>query len=368
MLIVLLVFVLVYCFFILKIAYVWNSIKPSASPTNTATENFFSILVPIRNEESNIIKTLSSILDNNYDKESYEIIVINDHSKDNSETIVKDYIIAHSNIRLLNLENEITGKKQAVTYGVSQAKGDIILCTDGDCQVPANWIQGYNEGYNNNKNAKLIFGGVRYYTKSFIEKLLQMELMGLVGIGAVSATLGHPSMINGANFSYKKEAFDVVNGYEGNEYIPSGDDEFLLRKIFKNYPNGISFLKNQNTIVNTKPPQGINELFNQRKRWAGKWKMHKDWFSRLIPITIFTFNLLLLLGIAISILQFHYLILFVLLKPMADLIYMSSVSRFYYTRLNMLTFLALQIVYPMYVVFFGITANFGSFTWKERKY
>lgn len=366
--IVLLVFVLIYCIFILKIAYVWNSIKLSVSPTNTATKNFFSILVPIRNEGSNIAKTLSSILDNNYDKESYEIIVINDHSTDNSKAIVKAFIITHSNVRLLNLANEMTGKKQAVTYGVSQAKGDIMLCTDGDCEVHANWIQGYNEAYNNNKDVKLIFGGVKYNTKSFFEKLLQMELMGLVGIGAASAKLGHPSMINGANFSYKKEAFDGVNGYEENEHIPSGDDEFLLRKIFKNYPNGISFLKNQNTIVNTKPPQSVNELFNQRKRWAGKWKMHKDWFSRLVPAFIFIFNLLLLSGIVISAFDFNYFILYVLMKPLVDLIYMSSVSNFYSTRIDMLTFLVLQIVYPVYVVFFGISANFGTFTWKERKY
>ena len=43
--------------------------------------------------------------------------------------------------------------------------------------------------------------------------------------------------------AYKKAAFLEVEGYRGNEEIPSGDDEFLLQKIAKRYPGRVGFLK-----------------------------------------------------------------------------------------------------------------------------
>ena len=368
MIITLVIFTFAYCLFILKVTSVWKSLQTITKPKNDILKHYFSILIPIRNEEVNIPSTLESILANNYEKENYEIIVINDHSTDKSVEIIEQYCKQYPNVKLLELEPKKTGKKQAITCAIGQATGDIILCTDGDCMVKQSWIERYNLIYQSNKNLQLVFGGVQFHANNQFEKLLQIELMGLIGIGAASAAMGHPSMINGANFSYKKEAFLKVNGYDGNEQIPSGDDEFLLRKIFKYYPNGVKFLKHVNAIVKTDPPKDFNTLFNQRKRWASKWKLHEDWFSRVVPMAIFLFNLMIIYGFCLSLLKFDYLILLVLFKPITDFIFMHNISRFFSLHLNFFTFFLLQIIYPFYVVFFGIASNFGAFTWKERKY
>ena len=50
-------------------------------------------------------------------------------------------------------------------------------------------------------------------------------------------------MCNGANIAYTKKIFEEVNGFKGNEHIASGDDEFLMHKIFEKYPDKVLFLK-----------------------------------------------------------------------------------------------------------------------------
>jgi cellulose synthase/poly-beta-1,6-N-acetylglucosamine synthase-like glycosyltransferase len=368
MFIVLIIFTAIYCIFILRILFAWDSIESSQNNSESSSKKFFSILVPIRNEAANIALTLKSILANNYDQDYYEIIVINDHSSDQSVKIVEGISVKYPNLKLINLDANLSGKKQAITYAINHATGEIILCTDGDCSVPKNWIQTFNEAYQNQNQLKLTFGGVRYNTANFFERLLQMELMGLVGIGASSIKMGYPSMINGANFSYKKKVFIEVNGYQGNEHIPSGDDEFLLRKIHKAYPNDVSFLKNKAAIVDTNPPENLKDLFNQRKRWSGKWKLHQDWFSKLIPVIIFIFNLSIISAILNSTFHFSFLILFLFLKLIVDYIYLSRMTHFNSKNLKIMPFIVLQIIYPFYVVFFGIASNYGRFTWKERNY
>jgi hypothetical protein len=61
--------------------------------------------------------------------------------------------------------------------------------------------------------------------------------------------IGKPNMCNGANIAYPKAVFEEVNGFDGNEHIASGDDEFLMHKIAEKYPNQIVFAHYQPNIV-----------------------------------------------------------------------------------------------------------------------
>jgi hypothetical protein len=71
----------------------------------------------------------------------------------------------------------------------------------------------------------------------------------LVGSGACAMMIGKPNMCNGANIAYPKAVFEEVNGFDGNEHIASGDDEFLMHKIAEKYPNQIVFAHYQPNIV-----------------------------------------------------------------------------------------------------------------------
>lgn len=84
-----------------------------------------SIIVPVFNVEDYIRLCIESILRQGLDDDSYEIIIINDGTPDNSIEIIADIIEAHQNIRVINQENQ--GLSTARNNGITAAKGEYIL-------------------------------------------------------------------------------------------------------------------------------------------------------------------------------------------------------------------------------------------------
>ncbi|MFT7034220.1 MAG: biofilm PGA synthesis N-glycosyltransferase PgaC [Cyclobacteriaceae bacterium] len=366
-------FMLVYSTFILVIIWSWNSIKKSSNDKFRFEKNIVNItvLVPVRNEAENIEVLIRSIYKVAYDESRYEVIVINDHSTDNTRDIVTNLAKEYDQLKIIDQKIGISGKKKAIELGVSFASGEIIVCTDGDCYVPQNWLAVYAETYRISPNSVMVFGGVRYKSNdSFIINLLNIELSILQMIGGASMNLGIPTMINGANFSYTKAAFKTVDGYSGNRNIPSGDDEFLLRKLHSQFSSRIYFLKAKSTIVETLPPSSFATWINQRRRWAAKWKYHTDVYSKLIPVFIFLFNVFSVYMIfnVFSGNERTISMIFLGLKAVAEYVLISISTRFLGVSNRILNFVYLQLIYPFYVVFFAIASNFGRYTWKGREY
>lgn len=319
-----------------------------------------SVLVPVRNEEVNIKSTLQSILLNNH--ADFEVLVIDDHSQDRTLELVE--AIDDARVRAIQLGSSQYGKKAAIHQGVKEAVGGIILCTDGDTEVGGDWIQRYAGVLS---ERQLAFGSVRYRQTGGWYSMINMELSALVGVGAATLMLGKAGMINGCNYGFRKDAFEAVRGFEGNEHVPSGDDEFLLRKIKKKYPSGVAFVKD--ALVKTEAVSSWSEFYHQRVRWSSKWRFHRDVFSLALPVLLFV---LYFLGVLFSVLSWEtdwlLVVLALLSKLTLDYIFVKKATRLSQTRMNPLVFLLLQIIYPLYVVFFGIASNFGRFRWRNRSY
>jgi len=86
-----------------------------------------SVVIAVRNEEANIDNLLISILKQDYPTENYEVILVNDHSTDNTWPMAKKWAEQHTNIQVAELPTQSKGKKQAVALGVTLAK-TIPLC------------------------------------------------------------------------------------------------------------------------------------------------------------------------------------------------------------------------------------------------
>ena len=97
-----------------------------------------SIVIPAYNEEQRIIPSLHEII-NYFDKENFEIIVVNDGSTD--KTLEKVNALNDSRIRIVSYEAN-KGKGFAVKTGFLAVKGDKVLLTDSDLSTP---IQAYEK-------------------------------------------------------------------------------------------------------------------------------------------------------------------------------------------------------------------------------
>lgn len=110
-----------------------------------------SIVLPVFNEEAGIQATIDTLL--NYieqQEEQYELIFVDDGSKDKSVLIIKAALEQHDNIKLVEFSRNF-GHQLAITAGLQYTKGDAVVVMDADLQDPPEvipqMIKKWNEGY-----------------------------------------------------------------------------------------------------------------------------------------------------------------------------------------------------------------------------
>lgn len=91
--------------------------------------NLVSIITPSYNSEQFIRKTINSVLNQTY--QNWEMIIVDDVSPDNSNTIIKEYIKKDSRIKLIELEQN-SGPAIARNHAIDEAKGRYIAFLDSD--------------------------------------------------------------------------------------------------------------------------------------------------------------------------------------------------------------------------------------------
>ncbi len=120
----------------------------------------FSIIVPVYNVEEYIKKCIDSILKQPFN--DYEIILVIDGSPDNSLKICEDYRINHSNIKVINKKNE--GATSARKAGSEVAKGDYIVCVDGDDYISQDLLENVDRVIRDHRDVDIIaFGFYKFY-------------------------------------------------------------------------------------------------------------------------------------------------------------------------------------------------------------
>ena len=342
----------------------FKKVEVKTFPDNQLT---FSILIPVRNERENIENLLSDISNLDFPTERYEVIVVDDNSRDGTEEVVKSFV-ANFDLKYVWLSNNKKGKKAALEMGINSAKNNIILTTDGDCRVQTGWLSSFDLAFGD--QTKLVVGPVKMESRNLFGSLQSVDFRILIGYAASLVKLGKPSMSNGANLAYRREVFTEVNGYEGNSEVPTGDDEFLLLKVAKRYPEGIGFLKDQNAVVCTLPKTTFKDFLNQRKRWLSKWSLHKNVSIILSVLLILVDNLAMLvgwIGLATGLVSFWFL-LFLLFRVLAKVLFTSGVDKLLRTPTNFFSHIIYELIYPFYVLLLSFASIFGSYTWKGRKY
>lgn len=355
---------LLYCLFLTWLIIGWLRTE-HAKPLMQEPELFYSIIIPFRNEAALLSALIKSLQVLDFPSDRYEILLIDDHSDDHYEAKLTSLPKNISFIKLIDGE----GKKAALKKGIESATGDVIITTDADCLVPKGWLRFYAYCFEE-KNARLAFGGVAFKKpETFFQQLQQVEFSSLIGSGAATLNWGFPSMSNGANFAFLKEAFKEVGGYADNLTIPSGDDEFLLHKVYNRYPENVFFIKNKDAVVQTSAAKDLSTFFNQRRRWSSKWKYYSNPKNSLLALLVLAFNLSILVTLVFLVVdfnQFKWFLIPLSIKVILEGIFLKSVLKKLNSSLYFWSFIFLQITYPIYVIIFGITANFGQYQWKGR--
>lgn len=355
---------------IMRFTFGWFSLDNNLSSYSVVSNSTtFSVIVAARNEETSITRCLESIALQNYPAHLFELIIVNDHSTDNTQGLVHQFIENHLglSVRLLNAKGE--GKKKAITEGIKIANGKMILVTDADCIVSKGWIKSFSLAYEKS-STKCISGPVKIIGNGIFAGIQGLEFMSLIGSGAGSIGGRMPVMCNGANFCYEKAAFEEVGGFKGNDNYASGDDVFLMLKITKQFGVGkVTFLKDQAAIVTTESQPTLSSFLKQRLRWVSKSPGYTDFGIIMTALSVFLANLWILMGLGFGLSTglWQPFLLVSISKLIIDLPLLFYVSGFLNQKKLLIYYLPVQIMMPFYVVLIALVGLFSTVSWKDRQ-
>ncbi len=377
--------------YFLLILYYWKSwlsitdFRYRVSDAKFSTK--ISVIIPARNEEDNMAACLNSMISQSYPKHLFDVLVVDDHSTDNSAAIIKTYDAQM--VKLISLKDFVSGaeinsyKKKAIETAIAQSAGELIVTTDADCMVPENWLQTIAAFYEQFDPAFIAAPVSINCSNKFIEFFQALDFMMLQGITGASVHKKIHSMCNGANLAYTKKAFEEVGGFSGIDHIASGDDMLLMHKIYKRWPDKVMFLKSKDAIVRTAPVNSIKEFFNQRIRWASKASKYDDKRIFGVLLIVYLFNLVLIVLPVIALFKnkildirlypftflisiFELWLFLIIIKTIIELFFLYPVAKFFGKQSMLLMFPVMQPFHIIYTVIAGWLGKFGSYRWKER--
>ena len=353
------------------ITYGWFSLSTFEREHENSNGVTISVVVAVRNESANIENLLKQLVNQSYDNRYFEIIIIDDHSADNTIQLINRFKSENSNVKIELVIALGKGKKNAIREGIAMSTAQLIVTTDGDCKVVRQWLQSI-VNYYISSGCKLILGPVVYESeKSILQKLFSLDFASLVASGAGSAGAGLPLMGNGANLVFERDIFTAANGSSDTDKFASGDDVFLVHNVTRKYgAKAVGFLRSRDAIVSTLSPVNLTEFFSQRSRWASKAVGYSMVWPVVVSLTVFLFNMLLFILLFGSLyfswlLPVYFLIIITKFVIDAPLVF-SFLSFTEKQNLKPLLFL-MEFVYPVYIMIAAITSFLFRFEWKGRE-
>ncbi|MCH7724443.1 MAG: glycosyltransferase [Bacteroidetes bacterium] len=359
-----------YSAFLISILNGLNKLRSSKS--NQIPKEFVSVLIPFRNESENIIANVKSIINQNYPDDRYEVIYINDNSTDDTLQLLIEFS-KPDRIKVLSLPDNNSPnahKKRSIAYGIEKSKGDLIVTTDADCFYSENWLRSLLSNFD--AETGFISGPVEFIEEeNLFSRIQKLEFAGLILTGAGLIGAGRPIICNGANIAYRKKVFDEVGGFNDQINLSSGDDELLMQKIAKETKYKIEFSLNRDSIVKTKSNSGINNFYQQRKRWASKGLFYKNTnlIVMLLLIFLFYFGLIILPFIILFLSTSFVFILFlsVIIKLLLEYLIIRKGKKMLFPKLSLKEFILTEILQVPYIIVAGFAGMFGNLKWKGRE-
>lgn len=240
--------------------------------SNTKFQPKLSLILPVFNEENNIINTIKSILNIDYDN-VIELIIINDGSKDNSkekiENFIKDINIKNRKIYFISFENN-QGKRTAIYEGVKYSHSDIIITIDSDTIVNKDTILNLIQPFED-ESVGAVAGNIKVNNNEniFTQMLQAAFCFGFGFLRPAQSVIGSVLCTPGALSAYRKSVIiGELYNWKNQMFLfhPAviGEDRALTNVILnKNY----KVVYQENAIAYTNVPTSLKGMTNMFIRW-----------------------------------------------------------------------------------------------------
>ncbi|MBN2119589.1 MAG: glycosyltransferase [Candidatus Omnitrophica bacterium] len=201
-----------------------------------------SVITPVYNAEKTIEDCIKSLLNQDYPKTRYEVIVVDNNSVDNSERIINSYPVQF--IKCVE-----KGSYVARNMGARNAKGEILAFTDSDCVASKDWLKVIASSFSQNNLVAVQGPGnitlqknLKVKVECFVRKMTENNFWG-----------------DTKNLAVRKDVFNEAGGFK--DFFTGCDTLFLNTLILKKY--NVKFNKNM-VVFHTFPTNLVSLI---KKNW-----------------------------------------------------------------------------------------------------
>jgi hypothetical protein len=294
-----------------------------------------TLLLPVRNEPSSVLKTLKEQLHNLNEKATCYFKVIDDGS--HSPLSFNDAGLDRHILR--TPPNLIGSKKKALTLGIEQASTDWIITTDADTLWNLDWLNSIR--HQALPGTSMLIGPVfSQESKSLYSLLSYYESLCLWTLSAASCRLGIPILASGANLAFTKTSWQAVGGYASHIDRASGDDVLLMADIAAKFPHEIFVLKGRHAYTTVLSESNFLSWMAQHKRWISKTDHLNSPLKK-------GYALLLLIWLFIPLLLCLVHPLFPVLWFLMEYLWILRLTQWYRLHSQLLRWLFFRVVYPL---------------------
>ena len=319
-----------------------------------------SVIIAARNEEKNILRVLRSLMDQNYPKDRFEVIVVNDRSTDSTASTVETFRRSFPSVRLITIETntgDMPHKKNALRTGIAESTFGILAFIDADCIAGKEWLNSISAEFTDEVGA---VAGYSPYGDENSSSFLRYEENKNSLYAASAVGLGQAYMCTGRNFSYRKSLFTEVGGFEKIKQSISGDDDLFIQVVQRETKWKIRYMTNPASFVRTLPPLSFRQFVHQRTRHVSA----SSYYPNAIIAgygTIHFFHGLIFIALFFSPLNG---LLALMLKFNIDGAFIANGKRIFGEEFSLSEFVADEILLVLYSFLIAPLGFIGSFDWK----
>ena len=330
-----------------------------------------SVIICAKDEADNLRQYLPFILQQDYP--DFEVIVVNDGSTDETETLLNNLCVEYQNLRTTFVPvgaRNLSTKKLGLTLGIKAAKNDLLLFTDADCMPEDNmWVSRMTRNFTPGTDFILGYGAY-LNKKGFLNRLITFDTLFIALQYLGMAVSGKPYMGVGRNLAYRKETFFAHKGFASTLNLISGDDDLFVNQSGNSKNTKIEI--SPDSITWSEPNTTFSGWFYQKERHlsvSSYYKFSSKYRLSLEPLSRGLFYAALILSFVVG----HLIILIataalLLIRLIFQLIIINKSAKHFGERRYLFLVPVFDIFLPLvnlYILTIGrLTSKGKSVRWK----
>ncbi len=304
----------------------YNDSKPLAELPS------ISVIIPVRNEEEYITRTLSQLMECDYPRDKLQVIAVDDYSTDNTLAVMKDAQKIYPELVILGMEKN-AGKRHALATGTELATGEVIAFIDSDSFVEPDTLRNLVNRFSDPKVAAIT--GHCDVENAWPNMLTRMQavryFIAFRIMKAAESVFDCISCLSGPIAVYRREQLELIMPEWLNQMFMGqpatfGDDRSLTNSLLR---RGYKVVYESKARVTTLVPETHKEFLHQQLRWKRSWfrecLIASTFMWRKEPLMALSFYLGFLLPLMAPAIVFRALLYVPLVQRTSPLMYILGI-------------------------------------------